>query len=63
MPTRTGASTFSFSPPIGKKAAQRDFPVMAVSLRTVRPLSSDASAMNMATPSLGLSFGTAPAGT
>jgi hypothetical protein len=36
---------------------------MAVSLRTVRPVSSDASAMNMATPALGPSFGTAPAGT
>ena len=36
---------------------------MAVSLRTVRPVSSEASAMNMATPALGPSLGMAPAGT
>ncbi len=36
---------------------------MAQSLRTAFPISSDAIAMNIATPALGPSFGTAPAGT
>ena len=36
---------------------------MAVSLRTVRSVISETSAMNMATPALGPSFGVAPAGT
>ena len=36
---------------------------MAVSLRTVRPVNSETSATNIATPALGPSFGMAPAGT
>jgi hypothetical protein len=38
-------------------------PVIAVSLRTLRPVSSEVSAVNMVTPALGPSLGTAPAGT
>ena len=51
-------------PPTGSTSPRRLIsPVIAVSLRTVRPVSSEASAMNMATPALGPSFGMAPAGT
>ena len=64
MPARDAASTFSFTPPIGSTSPRREIsPVIAVSLRTVRPVSSDTSAVNIATPALGPSFGMAPAGT
>jgi hypothetical protein len=43
--------------------AQRNFAGHRVSLRTARPVSRDASAVNIATPALGPSFGVAPAGT
>jgi hypothetical protein len=38
-------------------------PVIAVSERTTRPVTSDISAVAIVTPALGPSFGTAPAGT
>ena len=51
-------------PPTGSTSPRREIsPVMAVSLRTVRPVSSETSAVNIATPALGPSFGVAPAGT
>ena len=64
MPARSAASTFSFTPPIGSTSPRRLIsPVIATSLRTGRPVSSEASATNIATPALGPSFGVAPAGT
>ena len=63
MPARSAASVFSFTPPIGSTSPRRLIsPVIAISLRTVRPDNSDATARNIATPALGPSFGMAPAG-
>ena len=51
-------------PPTGSTRPRRLIsPVIAVSLRMVRSVISETSAMNMATPALGPSFGIAPAGT
>ena len=51
-------------PPTGSTRPRRLIsPVIAVSLRIVRPVISEMSAMNIATPALGPSFGMAPAGT
>ena len=51
-------------PPTGSTRPRSEIsPVMAVSLRTVRLVSSDVSAVNIATPALGPSLGVAPAGT
>ena len=45
-------------PPTGSTRPRRLIsPVIAVSLRTVRSVSSETSAMNIATPALGPSFG------
>ena len=64
MPARSAASTFSLTPPIGSTRPRRLIsPVIATSLRTGRPVSSDVSATNIATPALGPSLGVAPAGT
>src|SRR6185312_2701049 len=64
MPARSAASTFSLTPPIGSTSPRRLIsPVIATSLRTARDVRSDVSAMNIATPALGPSFGVAPAGT
>ena len=63
-PAAAAAITFSLMPPTGSTRPRRLIsPVMAVSLRTVRSVISDTSAMNIATPALGPSFGIAPAGT
>ena len=63
-PARAAATTFSLMPPTGRTRPRRLIsPVIAVSLRTGRSVSSEASAMNIATPALGPSFGMAPAGT
>ena len=63
-PARAAATTFSLMPPTGSTRPRRLIsPVMAVSLRMVRSVISEVSAMNMATPALGPSFGMAPAGT
>ena len=64
MPARWAATTFSLMPPTGSTSPRREIsPVIAVSERMVRSVISDTSAMNMATPALGPSFGVAPAGT
>src|SRR3984957_5683486 len=64
MPAWIAARTFSFTPPIGSTRPRSEIsPVIAVSLRIVRPVISDVNAMNIATPALGPSFGIAPAGT
>ena len=56
--------TFSLMPPTGSTRPRRLIsPVIAVSLLTVRPVSSETSAVNIATPAEGPSFGIAPAGT
>ena len=61
IPARCAATTFSLMPPTGSTRPRRLIsPVIAVSLRTVRSVSSETSAMNMATPALGPSFGVAP---
>ena len=64
IPARCAASDFSFRPPIGSTWPVRvTSPVIATSLRTGRPLISEASATVIATPAEGPSLGTAPAGT
>jgi uncharacterized protein with GYD domain len=58
MPAWIAARTFSFTPPIGSTRPHSEIsPVIAVSLRIVRPVISDVNAMNIATPALGPSFG------
>ncbi len=64
MPARIAARLFSFKPPIGRTSPRKVIsPVIATSERTGVLLKSDASAVNIATPADGPSFGTAPAGT
>ena len=64
MPARCAASTLALMPPTGSTRPRSvHSPVMAVSGRTRRPLRSDVSAVNIVTPALGPSLGTAPAGT
>ena len=64
IPARCAASTFSFTPPIGKTLPRSvSSPVIARSERTGRPVASDASAVSIVTPADGPSFGIAPAGT
>ena len=64
MPPRCAARAFSLRPPIGSTCPVRVIsPVIATSLRTGRPESSEASAVTMVTPALGPSLGVAPAGT
>ncbi len=63
-PAAAAATTFSLIPPTGSTRPRRLIsPVMAVSLRTLRPVSNEVRAVNMATPALGPSLGVAPAGT
>ena len=58
IPARCAATTFSLIPPTGSTNPLRLIsPVIAVSLRTVRSVRSETSAMNIATPALGPSFG------
>ncbi len=62
-PARSAASSFCFTPPIGSTRPVSDTsPVIATSARTLRPESSEASAVVMVMPALGPSLGTAPAG-
>ena len=64
MPARSAASAFSLTPPIGSTWPVRVIsPVMATSSETGTPIASEASAVAMAVPAEGPSFGTAPAGT
>ena len=64
MPTRRAASTFSLMPPTGSTRPDSVIsPVIAMSPRTGRPVSSDASAVAIVTPADGPSFGMAPDGT
>ena len=64
MPTRRAASTFSLMPPTGSTRPDSVIsPVIAMSPRTGRPVSSDASAVAIVTPADGPSFGIAPDGT
>src|SRR5918992_807357 len=64
MPARWAASTFSLTPPIGSTwPVSVISPVMATSSETGVSMASDASAVAMAMPAEGPSFGTAPAGT
>ena len=61
---RCAASAFSFSPPIGSTwPVSVTSPVIAVSERTGRPVTSEASAVAIVMPALGPSLGIAPAGT
>ena len=61
---RGGGDEFSLMPPTGSTRPRSDIsPVIAVSLLTVRLASKEASALNIATPALGPSFGVARAGT
>ena len=64
IPARWAPSTFSFSPPIGSTRPRSVIsPVIATSRRTGRPDIALTSAVEIATPALGPSFGIAPAGT
>ncbi len=64
MPARTAPSTFSFTPPIGStRPVSVSSPVMATSLRTLRPDTAETSAVAIVMPADGPSFGIAPAGT
>src|SRR4029453_7816715 len=64
IPARCAASDFSLMPPIGSTwPVSVISPVIATSLATGPPLISDASAVAIATPADGPSFGTAPDGT
>ncbi len=64
MPSRRAASTFSLTPPIGSTRPDRVIsPVIAMSPRTGRPVSSEAIAVAIVTPADGPSFGMAPDGT
>src|SRR4029453_2776406 len=64
MPARWAASDFSLRPPIGSTWPVRvTSPVIATSFRTGRFEISEASAVAIAMPAEGPSFGTAPAGT
>ena len=61
---RSAASSFSFRPPIGSTRPRRVIsPVMARSLRTGTPVSTEVMATAMATPAEGPSLGVAPSGT
>src|ERR1700739_4230472 len=63
MPAECAATTFSLMPPTGSTKPRRLIsPVMAVSLRTVRSVMSETSAMNIDTPALGPSLGVEPDG-
>ena len=60
-PARWAASTFCFTPPIGRtRPCSVTSPVMPTSERTARPVSSDTSAVAIVTPAEGPSLGTAP---
>ena len=64
MPTRLAASTFSLMPPTGSTRPDSVIsPVIAISPRTGRRVSSDARAVTIVTPADGPSFGIAPDGT
>jgi hypothetical protein len=64
MPPRMAASNFSFSPPIGSTRPRKVIsPVIATSARTGMRVSVDTSAVAIAMPALGPSFGVAPSGT
>ena len=64
IPASLAASSFSLSPPIGRTRPRRVIsPVMATSGRVGLCSNRLTSEVNIATPALGPSFGTAPAGT
>ena len=63
MPPRTAASSFSLRPPIASTSPRSVIsPVMATSQRTGMPVSTETSAVEIATPADGPSFGIAPSG-
>ena len=63
-PARRAASTFSLMPPTGSTRPDSVIsPVIAMSPRTGRRVSSDTSAVTIVTPAEGPSFGMAPDGT
>jgi len=63
-PAAWAASTFCLRPPIGStRPCSVTSPVMPTVCLTLRPVSSEASAVTMVTPALGPSLGMAPAGT
>ena len=64
MPARCAARVFSLSPPMGSTWPVRvTSPVMATSLLTGVPVTSEQIAVAIVTPALGPSLGIAPAGT
>ncbi|OIQ63599.1 hypothetical protein GALL_548600 [mine drainage metagenome] len=64
MPPRCAAISFSFKPPIGSTLPRRvTSPVIAISLRTGIPVSTETIDVTIPTPALGPSLGVAPSGT
>ena len=64
IPPRCAASNFSLSPPMANTSPRRVIsPVIATSARTGIPVNAETSAVVMATPAEGPSFGVAPSGT
>jgi hypothetical protein len=64
IPARKAARLFSFRPPMGNMRPRNVIsPVIATSERTGLFMNSEATAVNIATPAEGPSFGTAPADT
>src|SRR5215471_11579625 len=63
-PPRSAASSFSLRPPIGSTRPRKVIsPVIAMSLRTGMPVSTETIEVTIATPADGPSFGVAPSGT
>mmetsp|Transcript_11486 Transcript_11486/g.29395 ORF Transcript_11486/g.29395 Transcript_11486/m.29395 type:complete len:206 (-) Transcript_11486:1958-2575(-) len=63
IPRRYAASTFEVTPPTGSTVpVSVTSPVMAVSLRHIRPVSTEVNAVTSVTPADGPSFPTAPSG-
>ena len=64
MPPRRAAKSFSLRPPMGNTSPRRVIsPVIATSDLTGILVNTETSAVHMATPALGPSFGVAPSGT
>ncbi len=64
IPPRRAARSFSFNPPIGKTRPRKVIsPVIAISLCTAIPVSTETIAVTIATPADGPSLGVAPSGT
>ena len=63
IPCRSAAIVFSFSPPMASTRPRMEIsPVMAMSRRTVAPVSAETMAVQIVMPAEGPSLGIAPSG-